>query len=370
MLKTERNHRHRVGLEPRFLFLFISLLSLVSCDRDPDNSPDPEATVLISAVDISSYPEIAQSLPVFYDEHGQEHGFLSILTENGINTIRLRLWVNPDDGHSGLPEVKELCETVRNKGFDTWITVHYSDTWADPAQQETPTQWQGLSFTELKDSVIAYTRKVATALQPTYIQIGNEINSGFLHPYGHLSSNFQQFTELLDAGIASVRATAPETKIMLHYAGLEAAEWFFNQMKAVDYDLIGLSYYPIWHGKSLTALTSTMQSLSDTHNKDILIAETAYPFTLEWNDWTDNIVGEPEQLILPDYPATPTGQQEFIKEIRSITHRVERVIGFCYWGAELIAWEGNQSTDASPWENQALFDFENKALPVLEEFQD
>jgi arabinogalactan endo-1,4-beta-galactosidase len=112
-----------------------------------------------------------------------------------------------------------------------------------------------------------------------------------------------------------------------------------------------------------------MQELSETHNKSILIAETAYPFTLEWNDWTNNIIGQNSQLILPHYPATIDGQRQFIHEIKSIVKRTKNGIGFCYWGAELIAWKGSQSTNASAWENQSLFDFNNKALPVLFEFK-
>ncbi len=111
-----------------------------------------------------------------------------------------------------------------------------------------------------------------------------------------------------------------------------------------------------------------MQNLSSTHNKKILIAETAYPFTLNWNDQTNNIVGTTDQLILPDFPANATGQQNFIHQIKALTQEVENGIGFCYWGAELIAWKGNSSTEGSTWENQALFDFNNEALPVLSEF--
>ena len=112
-----------------------------------------------------------------------------------------------------------------------------------------------------------------------------------------------------------------------------------------------------------------MQYLSDSYNKQIVIAETAYPFTLEWNDWTNNIVGSDDQLILPEYPATDEGQRKFIMDLKTITQELEKGIGFCYWGAELIAWKGDQSTDASPWENQALFNFDNEALPVLSVFQ-
>lgn len=352
----------------QILFL---LLVFISCKKDDTSITEPENdnSKFLSSVDISSYPEIFNSDPTFYDLEGNQNSFLNIFKENGINTVRLRLWVNPSNEHSGFNEVKQFSKTLKTEGFKTWLTLHYSDTWADPAHQEIPIQWQGINFTQLKDSVFDYTKKIMNELQPDYIQIGNEINPGFLHPYGHISNNFQQFKELMDTAIVAVRTNASDTEIILHFAGIEGSDWFFNQVDILDYDIIGLSYYPIWHGKSLNNLKTKMEHLSKTYNKKIVIAETAYPFTLEWNDWTNNIVGLDEQLILPDYPATIEGQRKFIEQIIIITNEVENGIGFCYWGAELIAWKGNQSVDASPWENQALFDFDNKALPALREFR-
>ena len=330
---------------------------------------EEENLAFISAVDISKYPEISNTNQIFYDLDENQKDFLTILKEKGINTIRLRLWVNPVKEHSGFNEVKQFSQSLKTHGFKTWLTLHYSDSWADPGQQNPPTQWQGISFSALKDSVYNYTKKVMQEMQPDYIQIGNEINTGILHPYGELATNHQNFIELVQQGSLAVRERSMDCKIILHYAGIEHADWFFTQVNQIDYDIIGLSYYPIWHGKSLTALKNRMQELSNIHNKKILIAETAYPFTLEWNDWTNNIVGLDEQLILPEYPATPEGQRNFIRQIKTLTKELENGIGFCYWGAELIAWKGNQSTDASPWENQALFDFNNKALSVLNEFE-
>jgi arabinogalactan endo-1,4-beta-galactosidase len=352
----------------QILFLFFIL---VSCHKNDVDISEPENSnsEFISAVDISNYPEISNSNPTFYNLEGSQSDFLNILRENGVNTIRLRLWVNPNNEHSGFSEVKQFSQTLKSNGFKIWLTLHYSDTWADPANQEIPMQWQGISFTELKDSVYNFTEIVVNEIQPNYIQIGNEINSGLLHPYGHISNNFQNFKELMNMGINAVRANSNDTEIILHFAGIEGSDWFFDQVSVLDYDIIGLSYYPIWHGKSLSNLKNKMQQLSGTHNKKIVIAETAYPFTLEWNDWTNNIVGLDEHLILPDYPATIEGQRKFIEQIKILTKEVENGIGLCYWGAELIAWKGNQSTDASPWENQALFDFDNKALPVLKEFK-
>lgn len=353
------------------LQILITFLIFISCSKDTIDVPAPENgnSKFISAVDISSYPEISRTNQIFYDLEGDQKNFLTILKDNGINTVRLRLWVDPSTEHSGFKEVKQFSNTLKSLGLKTWLTLHYSDTWADPGHQQTPMQWQGINFTQLKDSVYDYTEKVMRELQPDYIQIGNEINPGFLHPHGHISNEFKQFRELMDTAISAVRTSAKNTQIIIHFAGIEGSDWFFNQLNGMDYDIIGLSYYPIWHGKSLTELKSAMQNLSSSHQKKIVIAETAYPFTLDWNDWTNNIVGLDEQLILPEYPATAEGQRKFIKEIKTLTKEIEDGIGFCYWGAELIAWKGSESTDGSPWENQALFDFNNKALPVLEEFK-
>lgn len=344
---------------------------LISCEKEDINNPNTATgnQEFITAVDISRYPEISSSNPTFYDLEGNQKDFLTILKDNGVNTARLRLWVNPSNEHSGFEEVKAFSQTLKSNGFKVWLTLHYSDTWADPGHQEIPSQWSGLSFNNLKDSLYNYTKKAITEIKPNYIQIGNEINTGILHPFGEISANFQNFVSLIQEGCAAVRENSDDCKIILHYAGIENSNWFFSQVSTIDYDIIGLSYYPIWHGKSLHNLKTTMQHLSESYKKQIIIAETAYPFTLEWNDWTNNIVGSDDQLILPEYPATAEGQSKYIKNLKIITQELETGIGFCYWGAELIAWKGNQSTNASPWENQALFNFNNEALPVLREFK-
>jgi arabinogalactan endo-1,4-beta-galactosidase len=209
-----------------------------------------------------------------------------------------------------------------------------------------------------------------TVLQPNIVQVGNEINAGLLFPEGNINTNYTQFRSLMAAAIESVRQTAPDAKIMIHFAGLSNSHWFFNQVKGLDYDIMGISYYPIWHGKDLSELKTVLNNISQAQHKDLIIAELAYPFTLEWADWTNNIVGQEDQLILPQYPATPDGQKKFVQKINTLmTDELPRGLGFCYWGGELIAWKGSQASDASPWENQALFDFDHKALPVLDAFR-
>lgn len=342
--------------------LFILFILLLSCADKPILV---ETNGLIRAVDISSFPEIEKTAYVYKDQKGQGKDLLDLLKENGVNTIRLRLWVNPPNTHSSLKEVESFSKRLKAKGFKIWLSVHYSDTWADPGKQITPAAWQNFSFLQLKEKVHSYTTQIMQRLEPDYIQIGNEINSGFLHPHGHITQAYSQFLDLIKTAHAAVREQSSTTKTMLHFAGIQGAEWFFEQVKNLDFDLMGLSYYPIWHGKSLEELELTLNRLQQTYGKELIIAETAYPFTLGWQDYTNNIVGLESQLILPDYPASPEGQAAFMKEILSICNRVKSCLGVAYWGAELTAWKGPIATEGSPWENQALFDFEGKALPAL-----
>lgn len=358
-----------VNMNFRIQSILIVLL-LFSCQRDPlptPTQPVPDKD-LINAVDLSTYPELVDEGVIFYQEDGTKEELLTILYEAGIRTIRMKLWVDPADGTSGFEEVKQLSETLHSRGFKTWITVHYSDTWADPGRQITPARWASLSYEGLKDSVFAYTSRVVTEMAPDYLQLGNELNSGFLHPIGDINTQKQQLLGLLEAASSGARNASNETQLMIHYAGIGDAVWFLDFIDRIDYDLIGLSYYPIWHGKSLVSLYVTLEDLSEAHpDKGIFIAETAYPFTLDWQDFTNNIVGLDEQLILPAYPASLEGQQAFIKRLKEIITEIDGCLGICYWGAELVAWKGNQSTDGSVWENQALFDFERKAVPALRE---
>ncbi|HLP92490.1 MAG TPA: glycosyl hydrolase 53 family protein [Saprospiraceae bacterium] len=355
----------------RFNVLFLLSL-LFSCSKAESPTPTPPETPRdpVSAVDLSGLPEIEQSGAQYFTGSGFPQDALTQLKNSGVNTIRLRLWVNPANEHSGLQEVKIFSQRIKNAGLKTWITLHYSDTWADPGKQQKPAQWTGIPFNALVDSVKTYTSLVMTALQPDIVQIGNEINAGLLFPEGNINNNYTQFRSLMTAGIEAVRQAAPNAEIMIHYAGISNANWFFNQVKGLDYDLMGISYYPVWHGKDLEEAKTILNNISQAQKKDIILAETAYPFTLEWADWTNNIVGQEDQLILPQYPATADGQKKFMQKIKTMmVDELARGAGFCYWGGELIAWKGNQASDASPWENQALFDFNHKALPVLDAFR-
>ncbi|OIQ22540.1 MAG: arabinogalactan endo-1,4-beta-galactosidase [Flavobacterium sp. MedPE-SWcel] len=349
----------------RFYILIITLFA-IGCNSSDDSS-EPKIIgepFFIKGVDASSIPKVRTSGIVMLNVEEQPEDMLTTLKNAGINTIRIRLWKNPIEEHSSFDEVKLLVNEVKSKGMKVWLTVHYSDTWADPGHQTKPANWEGLSFIALQAEVYNYTSEIMTELKPDYIQIGNEINAGFLWPEGS-NTNISQFKTLLSKGVSAVRDNSSSCKVIIHYAGYNGALSFYTSLSGLDYDMIGLSYYPIWHGKDLGVLQSTMNQLSTQLNKDVVIAETAYPFTLEWNDHTNNIIGSEDQL-LPQYTPTPVGQKEYLQRINQIVKQVPRGIGFCYWGAELVSFNGVTATNGSATENLAFWDFDNKALPVLD----
>ena len=173
----------------------------------------------------------------------------------------------------------------------------------------------------------------------------------------------------MKAGTKAVRNQDSTIGIILHYAGYQGADWFYGQMRTnlVDYDIIGLSYYPMYHGYSIDSLTFAINNLISNSGKKVMIVETSYPFTLSYNDYTNNILGLNSQLI-PAYPATIDGQRNYLFAIRSATTQNVNGLGFCYWGTEWVAFKGPLSTNGSSYENQALFDFNNKALPAMDVF--
>ncbi len=307
----------------------------------------------------------------FFNRAGVSQDFLSILKDNGVNTVRLRLWHTPVDEHASFEEVKAFSNQLKTMGFQVWLTVHYSDSWADPGKQVAPKDWNVLSFEGLKVHVYNYTQRIMNEINPDIIQIGNEVDNGFLHPLGNIHTNQQQFLSLISEGIKAVRKVNSTTKIMIHRADPNNSLSFFNLLKGLDYDLIGISFYPQWHGKNLNLLRSQLKQLENAFSQNIVLAETSYPFSLGWVDQTNNVIGNLNQIISPAYPPTPEGQRSFLSDIKTTVKSLDRGVGICYWGAEWVAFEGkNAQFNGSPWENQALFDFSLKATPALEVFKD
>jgi arabinogalactan endo-1,4-beta-galactosidase len=363
--------------------LFFFSILLVNCNKKLTIPQTPTAS--LSAItyrggDLSFLPEIETTTTVFYNNNGQAQNALTILKNSGMNLVRLRLWHTPADGNSGLAQVEAFAQKLKTAGISWWLDFHYSDTWADPGKQPVPQAWQNLSYAVLADSVYNYTYSVMNDLKaknilPVMVQIGNETNNGMLWDIGKVggafNSNWPQYAGLVKKGINAVKAIDPAVKIMLHCAGTKDAQWFFTniQTQGIQYDIMGLSYYHWWHERDLNGLQTDLNVLANTFNKDILIAETAYPFTLAWNDNTNNIFGTGIPL-LPGYAATPEGQQKFLTDLRTVIYNIpgKHGLGFCYWAPEWVAFRGAAATNGSPWENLALFDFTGKALPGLSAF--
>ena len=359
---------------------------VLSCKKEIPPStviPPPQNTskTFYRGADLSFLPEIEQAGTVFYNG-GTAASVLDILKNNGCNLVRVRLWHHPLNEHSGLDEVLDFCKRIHDRGMQILLDFHYSDTWADPAHQSTPSSWASADFTGLQDSVYNYTQRVINLLiaqntLPAIVQIGNEINNGFLWNTGKVSSNTDpnwiNFVTLLNKAIAAVKSVDANNQIsiMLHYAGIDGAIYFFRTIQHnVAFDMIGISYYPWWHGKDLNTVQQQLNSLTSL-NKKIMIVETAYPFTLQWKDQTQNVVGTSEELI-NGYDATPDGQLAYLIKLRTIISSVSNNlgIGFCYWAPDWVAFKVATSTDGSSWENLALFDFSNNALPALQAYHE
>lgn len=352
-----------------------------SSNTDPVTPPLPPVVAplnpdFIRGVDLSFTPEILQAGTIFKDNN-QSKDLVQIFKDKGINTVRLRVWHTPIDAHSSLQEVLDFAKTLNAKGFNIWLDIHYSDTWADPANQTKPVAWKNANLLDLKDSVYQYTSRTVQAFKTAgitlkVVQIGNETNSGFLWDLGKVGGSFDtnwgNYALLIKEGLRAVKDVSSSTKTMIHIAGFDSADWFFGNLASqnVSYDYIGLSYYPVWHGKSLDALSTSLNNLINKFQKPVIIAETSYPFTLLWNDNTNNIVGSSSQLI-PAYDATADGQNAYTKALIDLMHKLpgQQGLGICWWAPEWVSFKGTTATNGSNAENLTLFDFNNNALPAL-----
>ncbi len=338
---------------------------------------------MISGIDVSFLKQIEDNNGV-YKENGAPTEMLQIFKNHGVNYVRLRLWNKSSDGYSNLASTILLAKRIKQKGMRFLLDFHYSDTWADPAHQTKPASWAGLPLSSLKDSIYVFTKKTLLALQqenvlPDMVQIGNEITGGFLWDDGRVGGSFNtsgqwvNFTDLLKQGLRVVQemnTAGSAIKTMIHVdtgGDTAASKWFFDNLfsRNVQFDYIGLSYYPWWHG-TLQQLTANLSMLASRYQKEIIVAETAYPWTLLWNDNSNNIVGQSSQL-LPGYAATPAGQAGFLTALTSIIRNTpsHKCIGYFYWEPDWIS----TSSFGSAWENLALFDFSGNALSSISAFE-
>jgi arabinogalactan endo-1,4-beta-galactosidase len=352
----------------RFVALFVVLVAFRYVAFTQAYIDDPE---FIRGVDLSFLPQIEENGGTFKD-HGVTRNELRILRDHGLNFVRLRIWHTDPGGYNGLQRTLAMAARAHDLGFGILLDIHYSGTWADPSHQEMPSGWTALPFNVLKESVYTYTREVVAALtsqgtRPDMVQVGNEISCGMLWNEGNVCGAFDtpaqwdKLAGLLSEGIRGVHDGAGpghDVRIMIHSdrgADSAGAIWFFDHLVARDlaFDIIGLSYYPWWHG-SMDRVDANLDALSRRYDKDVVIVETAYPWTLLSSDATGNIVGSPDQL-LPGYPQNALGQKKVLIDLMNIVATTDsgRGKGLFYWAPDWIS----TPTFGSAWENLALFNF-------------
>ncbi|MEU8385682.1 arabinogalactan endo-1,4-beta-galactosidase [Streptosporangium sp. NPDC048865] len=339
------------------------------------------ATLAVKGADVSSLPKSEAYGGRYHDAAGTRGDALAILAAAGADHVRLKVWVNPADGYNDKARVLAMAQRVKARGLRLLVDFHYSDTWADPGKQYKPAAWSGHTFAQLKAAVYGHTYDVLNALKAQgttadMVQVGNEINDGMLWEEGR-SSNFGNLAQLVNSGYSAVKAVSPSTKVVLHLAeGGDNAlfRWWFDSAAAngVNYDVIGVSYYPYWHG-TLGAFQANINDIASRYGRPVLLAETAYPFTTGNDDSLGNIITAATPY--PGYPASPAGQSAMLRDVMSIVQAVPggRGLGAVYWEPTWTAVTGNGWDPADPssgngWENQALFDFADRALPALAQF--
>lgn len=324
--------------------------------------------------DISLLPEYEAAGAQYKTHDGTPVAdILPWLRKEGMNAMRVRLFVNPEDykgadadpnACQSLEYILPLCHRIKADGYALMLNFHYSDTWADPGKQWTPAAWSNLDDTQLVAKIYDYTRETLLTLKdagiiPDFIQTGNEISFGMLWgPAGASESdlkktfmgsdaNWQRLGDLLKSAGKACREVCPDAKIVLHTerAGdIPVLNNFYDKMAQmdVDYEIIGLSYYPYWHG-NLTQLDTALTSLESRFtDKDIMIVETGYSYAWEVPGANDKV----------DYEYSDAGQDAFTRDLVNTLLKHQRVTGLFWWWMEYNAY----GTSLSGWYNAPLFD--------------
>jgi len=307
------------------IFVFISLLLLCCGGSSKPTRLNPSG--FFFGFDLSFTPQVESAGGAFLSG-GKRAPIMYIARDNGANIVRLRIWNNPTNGFCDLSNTLRMARRAREAGLSILLDFHYSDTWADPEHQTKPVTWNRLEQSGLEDAVRQYSFDVISALAlqrtlPHTVQIGNEVTGGMLWDNGKVRGNgtesWTNFCRLIRAGYEGTTNAAAgygQPKIMTHISessNTNTITWFFDNLTSqfTNFDFIGLSYYPWWHGKDPGHFGRVLAYTSKKYNRKVVVVETAYPWTLGWADNRNNIVGTSDQLI-PEYPATEAGQKAFL----------------------------------------------------------
>lgn len=361
----------------------------------------------IKGADISTLLEAEQHGAKFYNQNGQQQDAIAILKANGVNTVRLRLWVDPQDadgntyggGSNNLENTIALAKRVKVQGLQLLLDFHYSDFWTDPGKQFKPKAWEKMDYPQLKTAIHDYTRDTIARFKkegvlPDMVQIGNEINGGMLWPegksWGQGGGEFDRLAGLLTAAIGGLKENltdGEQVKVMLHLAEgtkNDTFRWWFDEItrRNVPFDIIGLSMYTYWNGP-ISALKANMDDISKRYNKDVIVVEAAYGYTLDNCDNAENSFQAKEEKD-GGYPGTVQGQYDYIHDLMQAVIDVpdQRGKGIFYWEPTWIAVPGttwatkagmkyihDEWKEGNARENQALFDCQGQVLPSITVFK-
>lgn len=297
-----------------------------------------------------------------------------IFHDYGANLVRIRLWHTPTwTNYSNFEDVVRSLQRADAFGMDVLLDFHNSDTWADPAKQIIPAAWAEITdVEELGQAVYQYTFDTLTrldelGLMPEIVQVGNEINSEVLRAENSSGYpiDWERNAALINSGIQGVRDAGAQSsevpKVLLHVAQPEAVEgWLLAATHAgvTDFDIVGLSYYPGWSDNSIETTGSVINQLRHKFATDIMIVETAYPWTFDSADRAGNVMGE--DFLLDGYPATPDGQKQFMVDLTQ-TVFANGGLGVVYWEPAWVSTECRTLWgQGSHWENATFFDFNNE----------
>ena len=327
-------------------------------------------------VDLSYVNEL-EDCGAVYRYEGEVADPYAIFAGKGANVVRLRLWHTPDwTEYSTLPDVTRSIRRAKQHDMAVLLDFHYSDDWADPGNQIIPAAWRTAKTTEeLAQRLYDYTYETLMTLDeqgllPEYVQVGNEINTELLlteEIAEHTPINWERNVVLLNAGISAVRQVSDDSGktigLMLHVAQPEnVGPWVDAAAEAgiLDIDIIGVSYYAKWSKMPFNLVEEAIRRLHHRYGKDVVVVETAYPWTLRYNDQAHNILGA--DSLIDGYPATQDGQRRLLIDLTSAVVRGGG-LGVVYWEP---AWVSSDCKtrwgQGSHWENASLFDFRHVNL--------
>ncbi len=374
------------------LLIFTLFLFAFSCNKKKESANLPAAET--PAVKYYNWDEFNMGVDLSYVNQVEDYGGVyrdsgkvkdcfRILKEHGANTVRVRLWHTPtwignlNNGklYYDLYGVEKTIRRAKEAGLAVNLDIHYSDRWADPQAQTTPTAWAGLSLNVLKDSIYNYTLAVlnyykSKNLVPEMVQVGNENNNGMCWPVGKIeNNNFSSFSELLKSGIKAVRdfsvTSAIKPKVIIHEAQLQSAGWWLQGISnagVTDYDIIGLSHYTKWSTvKTMQGVTDTIRKLVNSYGKIVMVVETGFPWSTGNADNYNNIFSAADTA--PGYSISKNDQLRYLKDLtQAIINGGGK--GVQYWEPAWITSNLNDSWGiGSSWDNVTLFDFSGNVLP-------